>query len=309
MDKQLFRGILLVTLGACSYGILATFVKMAYLQGYTTAEVTTAQFSTGLLILGLLNLFQGKDRRAVASSAQKQGRASAVYKLILAGSSLGLTSTFYYFSVRSIPVSIAIVLLMQSVWMGVFLEALLHRQWPSPVKWIACISIWAGTLLATNVFYAWHELNITGLAWGILAAAAFTASMYSSGRIAQHIPALKRSLLLLCGGTIVVLLVSFPQLILKFDYTVFWRSGLLLAVFGTVLPPLLFTSGMPLTGVGIGTIIASMEIPVSVLMAHFLLHERVNGYQWLGIAIILSAVAMMNLRLKRSGSPGLLTKG
>jgi hypothetical protein len=37
--KNILKGVILVGLGAASYGMLATFVKLAYNQGYTTAEV------------------------------------------------------------------------------------------------------------------------------------------------------------------------------------------------------------------------------------------------------------------------------
>ena len=70
--------------------------------------------------------------------------------------------------------------------------------------------------------------------------------------------------------------------------------GLLISLFGTILPPLLFTRGMPLTGMGLGAIIASVEIPVSVLMAHLLLKEPVSVLQWTGVMLILIAVVLMN---------------
>jgi hypothetical protein len=39
-----------------------------------------------------------------------------------------MTSVFYYLAVKYIPVSIGIVLLMQTVWMGVLLEMILKPQ-------------------------------------------------------------------------------------------------------------------------------------------------------------------------------------
>jgi hypothetical protein len=39
--KTALKGVFLVAFGATSYGMLATFKKMAYNEGYTTAEVTT----------------------------------------------------------------------------------------------------------------------------------------------------------------------------------------------------------------------------------------------------------------------------
>jgi drug/metabolite transporter (DMT)-like permease len=57
---------------------------------------------------------------------------------------------------------------------------------------------------------------------------------------------------------------------------------------------------MPLTGMGLGAIIASVEIPVSVLMAHLLLKEPVSFLQWVGVILILFSVVLMNIGKKDS---------
>lgn len=51
-----------------------------------------------------------------------------------------------------------------------------------------------------------------------------------------------------------------------------------------------------MTGMGLGAIIASVEIPVSVFMAHIFLKEPVSISQWAGVVLILLAVVMMNLK-------------
>ena len=58
--NEIVKGVFLVALGATSYGMLATFVKLAYLDAekFTTAEVTTSQFVYGILGILLINLFQ-----------------------------------------------------------------------------------------------------------------------------------------------------------------------------------------------------------------------------------------------------------
>ena len=60
MKNNVLKGVFLVALGATSYGMLATFVKLAYKDGYTTAEVTSSQFIYGILGVLLINLFQLK---------------------------------------------------------------------------------------------------------------------------------------------------------------------------------------------------------------------------------------------------------
>ena len=56
----MLKGILLVFLGACSFGILSTFVKLAYHEGYTLGDVTGAQAFFGAVILWTLFFFQSR---------------------------------------------------------------------------------------------------------------------------------------------------------------------------------------------------------------------------------------------------------
>ncbi|SFP58990.1 Threonine/homoserine efflux transporter RhtA [Pseudarcicella hirudinis] len=295
MHRDLIKGIVFVALGATSYGILATFVKMAYQQGFTTAEVTSSQFLLGFAGLLFLNLI---FRKKISVSDKNAGRNS-VLKLILAGTSLGLTSLFYYYSVKYVPVSMGIVLLMQTTWMGIVLEMILARKLPSPGKISAVIGVLIGTALSTNLITNWQSIDLRGIGWGIMAALSYTIAVFSSNRIALELPFLRRSLWLILGGALMILSLSFQDLGQKFDSTVFWKWGILLSVFGTILPPLLFTLGLPLTGIGLGTIIASVEIPVSVLMAHILLAEPINTTQWLGIILIVGSIVLMNVRPER----------
>ncbi|WP_316822438.1 DMT family transporter [Pedobacter gandavensis] len=300
MRNNVIKGSILVGLGSASYGMLATFVKMAYKQGYSTAEVTTSQFTIGVIGLLFLSMFSKRQNTNIKATATKPLNQNAsnwksILKLIFAGTAMGLTSTFYYLSVQYIPVSVGIVLLMQTVWMGVILEMILHKKRPGNRKILSVFIILAGTMLATNLIQSSVTIDWRGLAWGLLAAIAYTITVYASNEIALHLPIVRRSLYLVLGGLVIIMLIFHSALNMDYSFDIFWRWGIALSLFGTILPPLLFTMGMPLTGVGLGTIIAAVEIPVSVLMAHFLLKEPVNVLQWTGIILILAAVVLMNI--------------
>jgi drug/metabolite transporter (DMT)-like permease len=291
MNNSIVKGSLLVALGASSYGMLTTFVKMAYAEGFTSYEIIFSQMILGMIGLVLINLLFVKGK----STSQFEPKSKSILKLMAAGTSLGLTSTFYYFAVEYIPVSIGIVLLMQSVWMGVFLEGIINKKKPSVNKIIAVIVILAGTVLATNMLFSSIELDWRGVGWGILAAISYTITIYTSNTVSLQLHSLRRSLWMLLGGTLVVTIIATPFLIEQFNLEIFKKWGLILALFGTILPPILFTAGMPKINVGLGAIISSVELPVAVIMAYFLINEAVNLYQWLGIGIILAAVVVMNL--------------
>jgi drug/metabolite transporter (DMT)-like permease len=198
-------------------------------------------------------------------------------------------------AVKYIPVSVAIVLLMQTVWMGVVLEMIMHKKPPGVRKIISVLIILAGTILATNLLKQSADINWIGFAWGLMAAVCYMATMYSSNHIELHCPPLKRSLYMILGGLIIIAIIFHSSLNHHFSYSIFMRWGLVVSLFGTILPPLLFTRGMPLTGMGLGAIIASIEIPVSVLMANLLLKEPVSLLQWVGVLLVLLAVVLMNV--------------
>ena len=294
--NSVLKGVFLVALGATSYGVLATFVKMAYNEGYTTAEVSSSQFVIGIFGLLLINFIQKTYTKNTTLKASKQN----IKHLMIAGTSMGFTSIFYYLSVKFIPVSICIVLLMQTVWMGVLLEMILTKKRPSLQKTISVFIVLVGTVLATNLANQEIQLDYKGILFGLLAAASFTTTMFTANSVATSISTSQRTLYMLFGGSIIVLLFTAFTQITPFDYTVFVKWGITVAVFGTIIPPILMNSGFPLTGIGLGSIVSALELPVSVLMAYFLLDEKVNNSQWLGIILILFAILLMNLKKNKS---------
>lgn len=295
IKNKTLKGVLLVALGASSYGMLASFVKMAYKEGYTTAEVSGSQFLLGLSGVLLLNIF----RKVKKNNDEIKISRQHIIQLVSAGTSMGFTSVFYYLSVRYIPVSIGIVLLMQTVWMGVLLEMILDKKNPSLQKIISVVITLTGTVLATNLLQSELTLDWRGFFWGILAAAAFTATMFSANRVAPEISSIKRSFFMLLGGTLIVIAFGLITQNTPFNFSIFMKWGIILSLFGTIIPPLLLNTGFPLTGIGLGSIVSALELPVSVTMAYFLLAEEVNLLQWFGIFLIIAAIILMNIRLKK----------
>jgi drug/metabolite transporter (DMT)-like permease len=293
--NDIIKGVFLVGLGATSYGMLATFVKLAYQENFTTAEVTSAQFIYGIIGILIINLVQKQQAKTPVLKASKKN----IFQLMLAGTSLGMTSVFYYLCVKYINVSIAIVLLMQTVWMGVLLEWFLDKKAPSKQKIIAVFVVLIGTLLATNLLYAEVKIDWKGILFGMLAAASFTTTMFTANKIALGISSAQRSLYMLLGGAIIVAGFALFTQTTPFNFEIFMKWGIILALFGTIIPPILMNSGFPKTGLGLGSIVSSLELPVSVMMAYFILHEKVIFSQWLGVLLIIFAIVIMNINFSK----------
>lgn len=285
-----YRSTLYVAAGACSYGLLATFVKYANQLGIHTSVLTFLQFMHGFLFLLVFNLvsrIQKKENIVIGISSK--------LKLTAWGTSLGLTTTLYYLAIQYIPVSVGIILLMQSIWISLVAEAVLLKKFPSKGKITGVVIVLLGTILATNLFQQDNNLNYKGILLGFGAGISYAMAIYASSTVEKQLPSSVRSQFLVFGGLMLIIACWNVTIIPHLRANALpW--GILIAVFGTILPPLLFTKGIPKTGIAMGNIISSLEIPISTLSAMLILREVVSGFQWLGILLILTAVIIINVR-------------
>src|SRR5690554_5365536 len=286
------KGILSVAIGSASYGILATFVQLANNNGYGTAGLAFSQYLFGASVLTILSfLLRNKSRKkGITKPTSKYPRL----KLMFFGSALGLTSSFYYLSIQYIPVSVGIILLMQTIWMGVVLEFFIARKLVNKVKVIGAMVAIVGTIFAAKIFESDIDIDYRGVGYGLLAALSYTAGMYASNRVSLELPNIVRSKYLIYGAFVVVILFWNVDILEAFHWELFLKWGAFLGFFGTILPPILFNTGFPIIGTALGGIVAALEIPVSVFSAFLLLGEKVSRLQWIGIFIILLAVTLIN---------------
>ena len=105
---------------------------------------------------------------------------------------------------------------------------------------------------------------------------------------------------MLSGGFVIIFMYGLNTFSGTFNTDILVSYGIPLALFGTVLPPILFAYGMPSAGTAAGTIVGAVELPISVIMAYFILNENVIPTQWIGILLILLAVVLMNYQKKSS---------
>lgn len=290
-----FKSIVYVAVGACSYGVLATIVKYANDLGIKTSALTFLQFFVGFVVLFLLNRFKkniGKSEKIKTSSK---------IKLMIWGTALGLTTTLYYLSIQYIPVSLGIILLMQSIWISLIIEIFITKKKPSLYKIISVVIALTGTLLATNIFNQNVIIDFRGLLLGFGAGISYSIAIFASSSIESQVSSSIRSQYLVLGGLILVVLFWNIDIIKNINLSSLpW--GILIAIFGTILPPLFFTKGIPKTGIALANIIASLEIPVSILSAIIILNESVAIIQWIGVLIILIAVVTINKKINSNAS-------
>lgn len=279
---------LIVFLGGCCYGVLSTFVKLAYSAGYSVTEVTGGQYLFGTLLTWVLVLFTKKKKLTL----------NQTFKLLLSGVPFGLTGVFYYQSLQTLNASLAIIFLFQFVWIGTLFEWIFSKKRPTKWKVISIAILLLGSVLAAGIVSEGGiVLSWQGTIWALFSALTFATFIFLSSLVGKDTPPVLKSALLSTGGSITVFLL-FPPMFL-FDLPVLMGVapyGLFLGLFGAVFPPLLFSIGMPHIGPGLGTILTASELPVAVSMSSLILAEHVNLSQWIGVVLILGGIAAGNIR-------------
>ncbi|KKI89444.1 multidrug DMT transporter permease [Bacillus sp. SA1-12] len=279
---------LVVFLGGCCYGILSTFVKLAYSAGFEVTEVTGGQYFFGSLILWIM-VFLTKKKKLTLSQA---------FKLLASGIPFGLTGVFYYQALQTLNASLAIIFLFQFVWIGTLFEFIFFKKKPAKDKLVSIVILLIGSVLATGIASVGGVVvSWDGTIWALLSALTFTTFIFLSSSVGKGTPPVMKSAFLSTGGLIVVFLVFPPTFLFNLPVlTGIAPYGLLLGFFGVALPPLLFSIGMPKIGPGLGTILTASELPVAVTMSSLILAEHVSLSQWIGVSLILGGIVAGNLK-------------
>ncbi|KOR89750.1 EamA family transporter [Paenibacillus solani] len=289
---HLLKNSLFVFLGACCFGILSTVVKLAYQNGFVFQEVMISQFTSGWLILLVLMLLFGRQKVT----------GKQFLRLTGVGLCTCLTGVTYYLALQSIPASIAVVLLFQFTWIGVVIEAIVNRQWPDKPTIISVVILFFGTLMAGGIMGAGEiQLNWVGTLLGLAAALMMALFVFFSGRVETQMSPITRSFYTSTGGLILLTILLTPKVYTEvsiFDNGL-WMYGLILGLFGVVLPVLLFALGAPKISTGLATILGAGELPVAVIASVMVLSEQVTVLQWIGVVVILLGIAYPQMAAQR----------
>lgn len=278
---------LVVFLGGCCYGILSTFVKLAYAAGFSSAEVSGVQYLFGTFIIWCIVLFTKKKKLSLKE----------ISTLILSGIPFGLTGIFYYQSLKTLDASLAIVFLFQFVWIGALFDWIFNKKKPTKGKLVSIVILLIGSVFAANIItQEGSGLSLQGTIWGLLSALTYTTFIFLSSSVGKDTPPVLKSALMSTGALIVVFLLFQPVSLFNFSVLKeLSKYGFILGLFGVAIPPLLYSIGMPHIGPGLGTILSASELPVAVTLSLLVLSEHVTLTQWIGVVLILAGIVFGNI--------------
>jgi len=275
----------LAILGAVSALAIGTATAKHLLFPLIGAQGTTA-VRVGLSALMLMLLWRPWRRPL----SRPDLRAVACY-----GAALGSMNLCFYMSLRTIPFGVAVAI----EFAGPLAVVLWSTRQARDLVWVACAVTGLGLLLpiASNT----GGLDPTGVGYA-LAAAVFWAAYIVFGKRLQHIHAGHSVSLGLCVAALVVLPAGLPYLGAALLSPQVLLVALFVAAISSALPislEMVALKRLPPTTFGI---LVSLEPAVAALMALLLLDEYLTAWQWLAIALIVTASAGSTWASKRTAA-------
>lgn len=277
---------LMIIIASSSYGILSTIVKLAMQSGFTSAEAITSQYIFGFILTFILFI----TTQRVFLRLNIKGW----FLIILAGTFTAITGIVYGYSLNFLPASLAVVMLFQFTWIGLLIDCILKHRFPTRAEVLALPFLFAGTILAAGVL----DVNLSaipfkGWIYGFLSALSFSIFIQINSRSVEGITTITRTFIISIVALIIISLVLTPEIIWNGQLTNgLWKYGLILGLFGIILPILLLSIAVPKVGGGFASILSAMELPVAIFVSVLFLKESITFIQIAGIILVLIGMVL-----------------
>lgn len=272
---------LMIVIASSSYGILSTIVKVAMQHGFTSAEAITSQYVFGFFLALLLFIATQRTLPKVSKSG--------AFMLIFAGTLTAITGIVYGQSLNYLPASLAVVMLFQFTWIGLFIDCIIKKRFPSRIEVISLVFLLGGTIFAAGIL----DVDLSQIPWqgwalGFAAAFSFAAFLQVNSYPVKGITTIGRTFILSIVSLAVISIFLSPEILWNGQLSAgLWKFGLALGLFGIILPILLFSIAAPKVGGGLVSILSAMELPVAITVSVIVLKESLTILQVCGIVLVL----------------------
>jgi drug/metabolite transporter (DMT)-like permease len=290
------------------------FGKLAYQAGLSTGALLLLRFCLAAAVLGALLLLRPRLRRPAprtmasprATASRPPGGARLVVLAILLGAVGYAAQAGLYFSAltRLDAPLVALVLYVYPALVTVAAVGL-GRDRLTPRRAAALIVSSAGTLLVLLGAGGDVRLDLVGVALALGAAVTYTSYILVADRAVHRMPPVVLSAWVMTGASATLALHAGLTGALPLGVSLealLWAACL--AVVSTVGGMLAFFGGLRRSGPSTAAILSTFEPVVTTALAALVLQEFLAPAQLLGALVVLSSVAVLQVRPRRgAGTP------
>lgn len=276
------------------WGTMGFFARNLYAAGFGPLEVAQTRITTGLILVGLYILLFNRGQFKV--------KLKDIWCFLGTGIiSLLLFSTCYFSALNYTSLAVAAILLYTAPFFVMLLSLLLFKEKMNSKKVLALILAFTGCVLVSGVggdtVFSWKGI-LLGLGSGFFYA---LYSIFGRYAINRGYGAWTMTFYTFLFCSIGCAFLSDWQVIggvmAESGANILWVLGL--GFVTAFLPYVLYSTGLEHMESSKASILASVEPVVSALFGVFVFHETLSLWGVLGIAMVLGAIIVLNVKGKK----------
>ena len=291
MSTREREGILWILLAAAGFSLMPTIVKTVY--SHSSLEPLDLAVWRFILAVPLMWILIGLRKPA---QQHPQDKGIAPLGALCIGILFAAAVLCAFFALERLPGSTYVVLFFTYPAMIVLLSTFLGEA-ISPRAWLALALALVGIGLTVPDFISPNAIDPLGALLALANAATVAAYYLLARRLLVGVEDVSRASARMMGATLIILLLAVPARGLQLPQNPATVLGLLsIATLGTVLPVFATNIAIQRIGPARASLVSTIEPVLAMLVAMILLGEVILPPQWLGAALIVGSVVILQLR-------------
>ena len=292
VQKRRLQGIGAVLGAGTGYALMSILVKGAYQLGLGPIQVIALQSWIASILLLIYAVF---FKRAIFRVTLRTLGILVLQGLVGA---LG-TSLLYAYSLKYLPVSVAILLLYLYPALVLAVGVVIWHKRVGRQELVAFLLTLAGTTLASGIFSGVHGVAFVGIVLGFSAAMAYAAfNILGEIALAKVSPLVAMCFTQWVCAIALLIIMKGDILSIPWQNAQTWKIGLLLATVASIIPFYMILVGIERLGADQAAILSTFELPMTFIMAAVFLNEFPTRDQWIGGGLVMGGILLLNWRFK-----------
>lgn len=280
---------LLVATAAILWALLGVFSVQIHKFGFSSTEISTLRWIFAAVIMFIIILLTDRKKLKI--------KFKDIWMFVLTGVfSYMLTSVFYFISMELTSAAVANVLMYASpVWV-LIMSRIFYKESFNAIKLISIFGTFGGCILVSGLLSQGSGIfNATGIAFGILSGISYGAySIIAKAVLKKYDNVTLTAYACIFAGLSSLFTLNphrAAEIIFAAPSALIYIAAM--AILSTVAPYMLYTIGLSKTTASRAAVIACIEPVCSTLISVFVLKENVVLSQFIGIAIILLMILIL----------------
>lgn len=291
MSTRERQGLLWILLAAMGFAFMPTIVKTVYrLSAFEPLDLAVWRFILAAPLMWLLIRVRNRSKRPVSS------KSIAPWGAFIIGGLFAAAVLCAFFALQRLPGSTYVLLFFTYPAIIVLLSSLLGEA-IKPRAWLALALALVGVGLTVPDVVVPNAIDQVGVLLALANAAIVAAYYLLARRVLSGVEDVSRASAHMMGATLLILCLSIPARGLQLPENLATLAGIFcIATLGTVLP--VFATNMAIQRIGPAraSLVSTVEPVLAMLVAMVLLGEVIVPLQWLGAALIIGSVVLLQLK-------------